>query len=409
MPCMGTAKHSYKIVLLVLAFTAFVLGTAELMIVGILNPVANSLRVSVGTAGQLVTGYALGIAVGSPILTALTHKLGRRMLVITATVIYVLSSWVILLTNSYDLFLAARIIAGVMHGMIIGGSFSIASQTVPAQKRGQAIGIVFGGLSVATVLGVPLGTLAGQLFNWRAAFIGVVIIGVLAVAGLLLFLPRVKNEVQLSLSKQSRAAFAPGVLITLLAGLLIMGSQFTLLTYLEPFLTNITHVHGGMVSAFLFAYGTACAVGTFVGGKLADRDARKTIIIANALLVVILVLLYSLGAQSILVALLLLAWGFVGFGLVPSYQLFVIGLAGKGANLASTLGVSAVNVGVALGAAVGGTTISIFHNASRVPLAATIVCVVALPVSLFAGKRFWRKISAPSDDSAIEPAVAGVQ
>ncbi|HSW81615.1 MAG TPA: MFS transporter [Candidatus Saccharimonas sp.] len=388
---MSIKNYSYKIVLLVLAFTAFVLGTAELMIVGILNPIAGSLQVSVGAAGQLVTGYALGIAIGSPILTALTNRLGRRTVVLVTVAIYVLSSAAVLLTNSYDLFLVARVVAGVMHGMIIGSSFSIASQAVPPQKRGQAIGIVFGGLSVATVLGVPLGTLAGQLLGWQAAFIAVVVMGVMAFASLLLFLPHAKSDVQLSLKDQSRAAFTPGVFITLLAGLLIMGSQFTMLTYLEPFLTTITHIHGGMVSVFLFAYGAACAVGTLIGGKLADKNAGKTIIIANALLIGIFILLYVLGAQSLLAAFLLLAWGFVGFGLVPSYQLYVIGLAGKGANLASTLGVSAVNVGVAVGAAVGGATISALHSAADVPLAAAIVCAVALPVSLFAGKHFWRK------------------
>ncbi|HSX07714.1 MAG TPA: MFS transporter [Candidatus Saccharimonadales bacterium] len=388
---MTKEKHSYKITLLVLAFTAFVLGTAELMIVGILNPIADSLHVSVGTAGQLVTGYALGIAIGSPILTALTNKLGRRTLVIAAVVVYVLSSAMVLLSTSYSIFLIARILAGVMHGMIIGSSFSIASQVVPAQKRGQAIGIVFGGLSVATVLGVPLGTLAGQLLGWQAAFIAVVIMGVAALAGLMLFLPNTNDAGQLSLKDQSRSAFTPGVFITLFAGLLIMGGQFTLLTYLEPFLTNTTHIHGGMVSAFLFAYGTACAVGTFIGGKLADKNPSKTIIVANALLIGIFILLHVVGGQGALVALLLLCWGFVGFGLVPSYQLYVIGLAGKGANLASTLGVSAVNVGVAVGAVAGGTTISMLHSSSAVPLTAAVVCAVALPVSLFAGKRFWHK------------------
>ncbi len=389
---MSIKNQSYKIVLLVLAFTAFVLGTAELMIVGILNPIADSLQVNVGSAGQLVTGYALGIAIGSPLLTALTNKMRRRTLVIATASIYVLSSAAVLFTTSYDLFLIARIVAGVMHGAVIGSSFSIATQTVSAQKRGQAIGIVFGGLSVATVLGVPLGTLVGQLLGWQAAFIAVVIMGIIALGGLLLFLPHTKSDVQVSLKDQSRAALTPGVLITLLAGLLIMGSQFTMLTYLEPFLTTITHIYGGMVSVFLFAYGTACAVGTFIGGKLADKNARKTIIIANVLLIGIFILLRLLGAQSILVALLLLAWGFVGFGLVPSYQLYVIGLAGKGANLASTLGVSAVNIGVALGAAIGGTTISILNGASNIPLAAASICVVALPVSLFAGKHFWRKM-----------------
>jgi len=390
---MNNKKRSYKVILFLLAFTAFVVGTAELMIVGILNPIADTLHVNVSTAGQLVTGYALGIAIGSPILAALTHKLKRRTVVITAAVLYVLSSAAVLLTASYDLFLVARVVAGVMHGMIIGSSFSIASQAAPTQKRGQAIGIVFGGLSVATVLGVPFGTLAGQLLGWHVAFIAVVIMGVLALVGLFLFLPRTNADTQLSLKEQSKAVFTPGVFITLLAGLLIMGSQFTLLTYLEPFLTTITHVGGGMVSVFLFAYGTACAVGTIIGGKLADKNASKTIIVANVLLIGIFILLHLFGGQSGAMAALLLAWGCIGFGLVPSYQLYVIGLAGKGANLASTLGVSAVNIGVALGAAVGGATISLLHDISDIPLTAAIICAVALPICLYAGRRFWHIVS----------------
>lgn len=388
---MRTKPYSYRTVLFVLAFTAFMLGTAELMIVGILNPIADSLRVTVGTAGQLVTGYALGIAIGSPILTGLTSKLGRKALIAIALAVYVLSSVSVLLTTSYDVFLIARILSGAMHGMIIGSSFSIATRVVPVQKRGQAIGIVFGGLSVATVLGVPLGTLAGQLLGWQAAFVAVVIMGIMALAGLLLFLPHTKNDSSLSIKDQSRAVFTAGIIVTLLTGLLIMGGQFTMLTYLEPFLTAITHIHGGVVSAFLFVYGTACAVGTLVGGRLADKNAGKTIVIANALLIGIFILLHVLGAHSLLVALLLLTWGFVGFGLVPSYQLNVIGLAGRGANLASTLGVSAVNVGVAVGAAVGGTAIAALHSTRGIPLAAAMLCAIALPVSWFASRHFWGK------------------
>ncbi|HSX02637.1 MAG TPA: MFS transporter [Candidatus Saccharimonadia bacterium] len=384
------AQHSYTAILFILALTAFVLGTAELMIVGILSPIAASLHVAVSTAGQLVTGYALGIAIGAPVMAMLTSKLERRQLIVAAVAVYTLCNALVLLTASYDLFLVARILGGAMHGLIIGSSFAVALQVAPPAKRGRAIGIVFGGLSIATVLGVPLGTLAGQLLGWQAAFVAVAVMGVVALAGLALLLPHTKNEVQPSLKDQSRAAFTPGVLITLLAGLLIMGSQFTIFTYLEPLLTDITHVPGNLVSVFLLAYGAACATGTFMGGKLADKDPSKTIIVANVILIAIFVLLDLLSGSPLLMALLLLVWGFVGFGLVPSYQLNVLSLAGKDASLASTLGVSAVNIGVAIGAIIGGAVIATY-GVSSVPLAGVALSACALPVSLFAGRRFWSR------------------
>jgi len=327
----GEPRSRSNLALGALALGAFVIGTAELVIVGVLDVVAADTGVSISTAGLLVTSYALGISIGGPVVTALTIRFGRTPLLSLSLGVFIVGNVLVVVAMNFGMLIAARVLTGSVHGLFIGVASAVAASLVQPDHRGRAIGMVFGGIAVSTVLGVPLGTLVGQALGWRAAFVGIVILGVVALAATLVFVPAVEGAGSGGFGAQARAAFAPRVLAMLGVGLLLLAAQFTALTYLTPFLGTVTGISGGLVSAFLLAYGVATAIGTFLGGRFADRNANTTLVVANIVLIGALAALYQLGATPILAALALIAWGLVGFALVPSLQLRVItpGRAGR--------------------------------------------------------------------------------
>jgi DHA1 family inner membrane transport protein len=391
-----------NLALAVLALGAFTIGTAELLVVGILNTVSKSLGVSVSTAGLLVTAYALGISIGGPLVTALTIRLGRRFLLALSLVLYIVGNVIAVAAVNFGMLLVARIATGTIHGLFIGVASAVAASLVPPDHRGRAMSIVFGGISVSAVVGVPLGTLIGQALGWRAAFAAVVILGAIALVATLAFVPPVTGSGSGALTSEARAAFAPRVLAMLGVGFLLMGGQFTAFTYLAPFLQRVTGISGLMISVFVLAFGLASAIGTVCGGRLADWSASRTLLIGNAWVALSLVLLYFAGTVPALAIVALIAWGLPGFGVIPALQIRVIGLAGPGGNLAATLGASAVNAGIALGAVIGGWVVSA-HDVRSVVLVAAVICAITLPAT--AATRWLRE---PPGDEPPAPERAAV-
>jgi MFS transporter, DHA1 family, inner membrane transport protein len=382
-----------NLALAALALGAFAIGTAELVVVGILNLIAKDTSVSVSSAGQLVTAYALGIAIGAPLLTVLTGRFGRRLVLRLSLVAFVAGNALAVGAVSFHMLLLARVITGSVHGLFIGVASVIAAGLVAAEHRGRAISMVFGGIAVSTVVGVPVGTLIGQMLGWRAAFAAVVILAVVALVASLLFIPPVGGRSSGKLRSQAHAAFAPRVLGMLGTGLLLMGAQFTAFTYLAPFLSQVTGVSGGLVSVFLLVFGLAAAAGTFLGGWAADRSATTALLVANVVLLGALGALYLVGATPVLVLFALAAWGFAGFAIIPALQLRVINLAGTGGDLAATLGASAVNAGIAAGSLIGGFVLA-RHGASAPLVVAVILCALAIPAT-WATRFFTPPAAAP--------------
>ncbi|MER6385250.1 MFS transporter [Streptomyces sp. NPDC001250] len=374
----GPGETRNKVALGALGLGAFVIGTAELVIVGVLNLIADDLHVSLSTAGLLVTAYALGISLGGPIVTAATIKVPRHTLLCGAVALFVLGNAGAAFAGLFGLLVLARVLCGALHGLFLGAASSVATGLVAPEHRGQAVGLVFGGISVSTVFGVPLGTLLGQNLGWQATFAGVAVLGVLALTAIMIKVPAAPGSGSGNLGSQVRHAFHPRVLAMLAAEVLLMGSQFIAFTYLAAFLEDVTGIKGAVVSVFLMIYGVFSAIGTFAGGRFADINASRTLLIGNSALVVALLGLYFFRQSPALVGVSLALWGVVGFGVTPSLQLRVISLAGEGADLAATLGASAANVGVASGAAVGGWALASFGMAD-VPLTALVFAVLALP------------------------------
>jgi MFS transporter, DHA1 family, inner membrane transport protein len=380
---MGTRQTSSGrsgLVLGTLFLGTFVLGCAELLVVGVLNLISAELEVSVSTAGTLVTAYALGLAVGGPLLTAVTLRLNRRTVLIGAVALCVVGNLIPVLAPDFGLFVAARALTGALHGLFVAASFVVGTAVVPQERMGRAISAIISGFAVSAALGVPLGTLVGQWLGWRGSFTAIVALGVLALIAVVVLVPSVPSAGG-GAGSQARHAFAPRVLAVLFLTTLVFASLYATLTYIVPFLEDVTGVSGELISLFLLAYGVATAVGSFLGGRLADRDAARTVTAATLGLVVCLLALYLVGSVAVVVPLVLLAWGLCALGMVPALQYRVVDLAGPGGALAQSLPASAANVGIALGSLAGGLAISDF-SATAVVVTGLVIAVIALPVAM---------------------------
>ncbi|GAA4983473.1 MFS transporter [Nonomuraea thailandensis] len=357
----------------------FVLGSAELLVVGVLDLIADDLQVSIPAAGTLVTAYAAGLALGGPILTMLTIKLNRRAVLIGALLLFALANLLLVLITDYGLFLAARVVAGALQGVFIGAAFSAGIAVVPPERMGRAMSVVISGVTVSAALGSPLGTLIGQALGWRGSFIAVVGLTVIALIATLVLVPSVAS-IDSGAVGQAKHAFARRVLAVLGLTFLVYASLYAALTYLVPFLQDVTGVSGALISAFLLAYGAATAAGSFSGGRFADTNAARTLIVGTTGVAVSLLALYLIGGSAVLVALGLLALGlFIGV-MTPSLQYRVMSLAGPGGALAQSLPASAVNVGIAFGSAAGGVAIG-SSTASSAVITGLIIAVIVIPVA----------------------------
>jgi MFS transporter, DHA1 family, inner membrane transport protein len=368
-----------NLVLATLFLGTFVMGTSELLMVGVLDLIATDLGVSIPAAGALVSAYALGVAIGGPILTALTIKLNKRTILLGAFVVFIAGNLIAVLTQSYGVLLAMRALTGAIDGLFIAAAFTAGISVVPQERMGRAIAVVISGVSVSAALGVPLGTLVGQTLGWRGSFIAIVVLAAIMLVVTLALVPSVPSTGD-GAGNQARFAFAPRVLAVLALCFLMFASLYAALTYIVPYLHEVTGISGALTSVFMLVYGVATAVGSFSGGRFADDNASRTLIVSIIGAAVCLLALYLLGGVSILVALVLLAWGLFAFVATPSMQHRVVSLAGPGEQLAQSLPASAVNLGVAFGSFAGGAAIGGFTISAAI-VTGLIIAVIAIPVA----------------------------
>jgi DHA1 family inner membrane transport protein len=363
----------------VLFLGAFVMGSSELLIVGVLNLVADDLRVSVSSAGTLVTGYALGLAIGGPILTALSIKLNRRTVLCGALVLAIVCNLVVALSSNYDLTLVARTLTGAFAGLFDASAFAVGIAVVPPQRAGRALAVVISGVAVSAAVGVPLGTVGGQALGWRGSYLAIVALLVITLVATATLIPSVPSTGD-GVGGQAKYAFAPRVLAMLVLCALVFGSTFAALTYIVPFLQDVTGIPEALVSVFLLAYGVAAAVGSFGGGRFADRNAGRTLIGGTVSAVASLAGLYLFGTNPFLVGVLLLALGVCAMGMGPSLQIRVVALAGPGGELAQSLPASAINLGIAFGSFAGGVALGAFNTSAAI-LAGLAIAIIAVPLA----------------------------
>lgn len=376
-----------KLALYALTVGAFGIGVTEFVIMGLLLDVGTDLGVSVSASGLLISGYALGVVVGAPLLTALTQHWPRKTLLLALMAVFTLGNLSCALAPTYELLMAARVLTALAHGSFFGVGSVVATGLVPPQQRASAIAIMFTGLTVANILGVPFGTWLGQHFGWRATFWAVSAVGLLAMAALALFVPaQPASREGSSLRADLDALLRRPVLLGFATTVLGFAGLFALFTYIAPLLTQITGFSAAAVSPILLVFGGGLVIGNLAGGKLADRHLAGTVLGSLAVLAIVLALtgwaLHSRVAAVLFVGLL----GAASFATVAPLQMWVLDKAqGAGQSLASSFNIAAFNLGNAFGAWLGGAVIangpglgSLAWVAALLPLAGLAIAALAM-------------------------------
>ncbi|MFD1956292.1 MFS transporter [Paenibacillus thailandensis] len=374
-----TAKERFPISLLSLTIGAFAIGMTEFVIMGILPNVAEDLNVTISAAGQLITMYALGVAVGAPILTVMTNRIPQKKLLCLLMGLFILGNGISEFAPNYAVLMAARIITALTHGTFFGVGAVIASNLVRPDKRAGAVSVMMAGLTIANILGVPLGTYIGQNMGWRASFAAIAVMGVLALIGILVLIPRLPLEKPASLGQQLQALISPKLLLFLLIGALGNAGLFAVFTYITPLLVQVTGVAEHSVTWILVLFGIGVTIGNIVGGKLADWKLMPSIIGIYVVLVVTLTLLTFTIYHPVLAVATIFVWGAGSFAVMPGLQVRIMNAAKAAPALASTSSHSAGNLGNAAGAFIGGWVITHLSLAS-LPWVGAILIGLALAI-----------------------------
>lgn len=379
------------IALLALTISAFAIGTTEFVIVGLIPTIAADLHISVPSAGLLVSLYALGVAIGAPVLTALTGRLPRKALLLSLMALFTAGNLLAWQAPSYESLVAARVLTGLAHGVFFSIGSTIATGLVPREKAASAIAIMFTGLTVALVTGVPLGTFIGQHFGWRETFLAVSGLGVIAFVGSLLFVPAsIRHTPPASLLEQARVLAEPRLLLVYAKTAIGYGGSFIPFTFLAPILQDVSGFSAGAVSLVMLVYGVSVAAGNIWGGRLADRHGPIAALrIVFLLLAVVLFVLTFTAPHRWLVVATVLAWGAVAFGNVPGLQVYVVKQAEHhtphAVDVASGLNIAAFNLGIA-GAAWAGGLIVAHLGLMQTPWIGALVVLVALGLTELSGR-----------------------
>ncbi|WP_342553390.1 MFS transporter [Paenibacillus sp. FSL R7-0652] len=393
------AKHSTW-ALLALAISAFAIGTAEFISVGLLPLIADDLHISVTSAGLTVTIYALGVMFGAPILTSLTAAISRKTLLLVIMLVFTAGSTLASLSTGITMLLIARVISALAHGLFMSIGSTIAADLVPADRRASAIATMFSGLTIATVTGVPFGTFIGQHLGWRAAFILIAAVGVLAWTANLLLVPS-------ALQRGTRTAFRNQVRLVTNGRLLLAftitavgyGGTFVVFTYLSPLLHDISGYSDKTTAFILLLYGVAIAIGNMIGGRAANRNPLKSLLYMFIVQTIILSVLYFTLPFKWTALLTIMGMGLLAFMNVPGLQMVVVSLAERFApqakDVASAFNIASFNAGIAIGAYLGGVvndSIGLIHTT----WVGALMVLIAAMLTIWA-KHLEQQVTAHSD------------
>jgi len=387
--------------LFALTLSAFAIGTTEFVIVGLLPTIASQLQVTLPSAGLLVSLYALGVAIGAPLLTAVTGKLPRKWLLVGLMALFTLGNLLAWQAPDYGTLILARVLTGLTHGVFFSIGSTIATSLVPKEKAASAIAIMFTGLTVALVTGVPLGTWIGQLFGWRETFLVVSALGLIACVGSYCLIPaNLPRGTAASLREKLTVLTQPALLRVYAKTALGYGGAFTAFTFLAPILQQVSGFSASSISLILLVYGVSVAVGNIWGGKLADRKgAIPALKILFSGLATILLALTFTASHPLLVVLTVLVWGAFAFGNVPALQVLVVQEAERHApnavDVASGLNIAAFNIGIAIGSVVGGLVVE-HLGLMHTPWVGALIVLAALGLTLDSERRELHALASQS-------------
>ncbi len=369
--------------LLALAVSAFGIGTSEFIIMGLLPDLAHSFRVSIPKTGILVSGYALSVTLGSPLVALALSRMDRKRALLILMGMFVAGNALCALAPTFLLLLFARILTALCHGAFFGIGSIVAFHLVPRSERAQAITLMFSGLTLANVLGVPAGTALGQAFGWRFAFWALVPIGLIAGLGLFRMVPHQAAE-KLELRHEFHAALRPQVQLVLALSTLSSVSLFCVFTYIAPILEQVTHFSPAAVTRVLVVFGVGITLGNLLGGRLADWKQMPVLLVGFMLLIVIFLAMPFFELSVVPAVIMVFVWGCIHFATGSPLQARIVEQAKGAPNLASTLNQGAFNLGNALGASLGGIMLTAGISYRYLSLGSAAVASVALLVALIA-------------------------
>ncbi|OOG62761.1 MFS transporter [Rhodanobacter sp. B04] len=383
----ANSKPRTPLAIYALTVGAFGIGTTEFVIMGLLMQVAADLHVSITAAGLLISGYALGVFVGAPLLTVATSRMPRKAVLVALMVIFTLGNLACALAPDYPLLMLARVITSLAHGTFFGVGAVVATGLVPADRRASAISIMFTGLTVATLLGVPAGAWLGLHFGWRATFWAVSAIGVIATLVIATQVPPGHADTApIAVREELKAIARRPVLLGLLMTVLGFAGVFTVYTYIQPILTQVSGFGESAVSPILLVFGVGMIAGNLLGGRLADRRLMPALLLTLATLAAVLGVMGFVLHNQMLTVIFTGLLGVAAFATVPPLQLWVLHNAEGAQSLASSLNIGAFNLGNALGAWLGGVVIEHGPGLGAVTWVAALVTLLGL-VAAASGSR----------------------
>ncbi|WP_230580546.1 MFS transporter [Xenorhabdus bovienii] len=360
---------------------AFAVGTTETIVTGLLLNISTDLSVSIAASGMLVSGYAIAVAIAAPLLTILTLQLPQKGLLLWTMIIFIASHIGAAYADTYYGLMVMRIIAASMHGLFMGVGVVVAVRLVDANNAGKAIAIMFTGITVANVLGVPFGVLLGQLYGWRSSFWAIALLAIITLVLLAITLPKLKIKT-VTLNQELTVLKRPAVWWALLTTVFSFGSTFVVFTYIVVILNDITGLTGAHITLVLLVFGVGLTVGNLIGARTTDRWPIPTILISLTLLSVLMGVFTWTAATSTAAVITIFLWGMAGYAFVPGMQLRVMQHAKEAPTLASALNISAFNIGIGGGALIGGIVVASPLGVSSTPWVGAVVTLISIAILL---------------------------
>jgi DHA1 family inner membrane transport protein len=381
--------------LLALAVGGFTIGTTEFATMGLLPQISRDLAVSIPTAGHVITAYALGVVVGAPLLTAVAARVDRRVLLVALMTAYTVGNTLSSFAGSIEWLVLARFLAGLPHGAFFGVGAATGTAVVGQARRGQAVAMMMTGLTVANVVGVPLSTVVGQQLGWRAAFLVVAGLGVVTLLALRSWLPAVPSDPRANVRTELAALRNSQLWIAFAAVSIGFGGMFAVYSYIAPLVTDVTGMPEATVPIVLALFGLGMTVGTVLGGRMADRSVMRSVHVGFVGTALSLVLVAVTGPHPVPAVVSLVGLGITSQILGLALQTRLMDVSPAAPSLGAALCHSALNVGNASGAFVGGVVIAAGHGLLAPAWVGVVLTLVGFGIILAIGRRPVARVAAP--------------
>ncbi|MFB7508389.1 Cmx/CmrA family chloramphenicol efflux MFS transporter [Streptomyces broussonetiae] len=369
----------------VLGLTVFCIGTTEFMISGLLPDLAGDLSVSIPAVGWLISGYALGVVVGGPAVTLATLRVNRKTSLLGLLALFVAGQTVCALAPSYDVLMSGRVVAALAQGAFFGIGSVVAVDLAGPERRGRALAIMFAGLTVANVVGVPAGTFLSQHAGWRVSFWAVDALAVVGLLGVAVLVPRRPTAPYVGIGAEFRAFRNPRVWVALSTSMLTQAAVFCCFSYLSPLFTDVTGFSEDVVPLLLALFGAGCFLGSVVGGRFADRYLLPNLYTGITAMGVVLVLIPLAAHHKAVTVVAIAAFGVAAFSINPALQAQVMREAGDAPTLATTTNTSAFNLGNTIGPWIGGSVIDAGFGFTAPSRAAALLAAAGLVAAVTSG------------------------